>query len=182
MMDCWCTMPGDRKTFPELRLLFDSMLAQDNPYIQFENIHSHKAYYNISSRRNTACEDEELAANCSSSETEYEASSTSSGTLNGASAKGTAYDNLTPLLPPRTPPTETDDRQHYPLHIFPNQYVDTPIPFEHLTETENSTEEETTSSGRSSSCEHEITKISKKITSSGEIDMDINSTNDYTAE
>lgn len=119
-MECWSDLPGDRKTFPELRSLFDAMLAEDNPYIQFENINTHKPYYNTGSRRNTRCEEEEIAANLSSSEIDFEASSTS--TLNGASVNGGAYDNLIPLLPPETPPSDLEEQHNY----ITNQYVDTP--------------------------------------------------------
>ena len=127
MLDCWNESPADRRTFQELRSLFDAMLAEDNPYIQFENINMHKSYYNTGSRRNTACE-EELVANFSSSEIDFEASSTSTVTLNGASIKGGAYDNLTPLVPPESPPCDLEDdedEQNYSLHTK-NQYVDTP--------------------------------------------------------
>lgn len=123
-MECWSEFPGDRLTFPELRSFFDAMLAEDNPYIQFENINMHKPYYNTGSRRNTIC-DEEIKNNLSGSETDFEACSTSTVTLNGTSVNGRAYDNLTPLLPAETPPCDHEDQHKYSLHST-NQYVETP--------------------------------------------------------
>ena len=176
MTDCWCDMPGDRKTFRELRSLFDAMLAEDNPYIQFENINAHKPYYNVSSRRNTTCEGEELVTNFGSSEIAFEASSESNTTVNGASATGGAYDNLIPLLPPRTPSSSLEEQQDYHLHIFTNQYVDTPTTFEYLADLENSTEEEVLSIGRSPSCEADVSGLRKEKTRvSTEIPMEMNS-------
>ena len=141
MSECWNEYPEERKTFSELRSLFDAMLAEDSPYIQFENINAHQLYYNVGSRRNTKCED--AVANLSSSEAEFE-SSTSTITLNGASVNGGgAYDNLIPLLSRDTPPSDLDD-QGYPLHIA-NQYVDTPTTFktlEHDKENDQSNEDE----------------------------------------
>ena len=124
MMECWNEHPGDRKTFPELRSLFDAMLAEDNPYIQFENINMHKIYYNTGSRRNTRCE-EEMVANLSSSEIDFEASSISTVTLNEASVNERAYDNLTPLIPPESQPCDNEEKHKYPLNST-NQYVETP--------------------------------------------------------
>jgi len=132
MTDCWSEYPEDRKTFSELRSLFDAMLAEDSPYIQFENINAHQPYYNVGSRRNTRCEGEEVLPN-SGSEAGFE-SSTSTMTLNGASVNGgRAYDNIVPLLPRETPPSDLDD--HMTLHIE-NKYVETPTTFKSLNEGE----------------------------------------------
>lgn len=124
MMECWSDLPGDRNTFPELRSLFDAMLAEDNPYIQFENINTHKPYYNTGSRRNSRCE-EEIAVNLSSSELDFEASSVSTMTLTAASVNEGAYDNLIPLIPPETPTSDLEEQHNYVLHLT-NQYVETP--------------------------------------------------------
>lgn len=123
MLECWGENPNERKTFPELRSLFDAMLAENNPYIQFENINSHKPYYNTQqSQRNSRSEDDNTVA-LSESEIEFEASSTSTSTLNGASASG-AYDYLRPLVPNvEVPPAH--DEQGQALHVA-NPYVETP--------------------------------------------------------
>ena len=134
MTECWSEYPEDRRTFTELRSLFDAMLAEDSPYIQFENINIHKPYYNIGSRRNTKCEGEDIIANLSGSEMGFE-SSTSTMTLNGASVNGGAYDNLIPLLTRDTPPSDLEEQQSYNLHIA-NQYVDTPTTFKSLEQDE----------------------------------------------
>ena len=135
MAECWSEFPEDRKTFSELRSLFDAMLAEDSPYIQFENINVHKSYYNVGSRRNTKCEGDEVVPNLSGSETGFE-SSTSTMTLNGASVNGGgAYDNIIPLLARETPPSDLEEQQGYSLHIE-NKYVDTPTTFKPLNEEE----------------------------------------------
>ena len=48
MLDCWKENPAERPTFTNLRSIFDAMLQQDNPYIQFDNINTHKPYYDTS--------------------------------------------------------------------------------------------------------------------------------------
>jgi len=166
-------MPGNRKTFTELRSLFDAMLGEDNPYIQFENINTHKPYYNVSSKRNTRCE-EEFAAQQSSSEREFEASGGSSTTLNGASAFGSAYNNRAPLLSPGTPPTRMEEQLHdCSINMLTNEYVETPTTFDYLIDSG----EDTVSARSPSSIEDEVPSLSKdKIMSSGEIDMDPNTT------
>ena len=169
-MDCWHALPGNRKTFTELRSLFDALLGEDNPYIQFENINAHKSYYNVSSRRNTRCE-EEFEAQQSSSEGEFEVSRGSSTTLNGNSAFGSGYNNHAPLLAPETPPTRMEDHQHEcSANMLTNEYVETPTTFDCLIDSD-----EDTVSIRSSSIEVQIPILSKdEIMSSGEIDMELN--------
>lgn len=129
MLECWNDNPNDRKDFTELRSLFDAMLAEDNPYIQFENINAHKPYYNTShaqaqgqSHRNSASEDEQMVG-LSGSEIDFEPLSTSTSTLNGAPPTG-AYDFLRPLVPT----VEVSDaiEEHRKAIQAANPYVETP--------------------------------------------------------
>lgn len=133
MLECWNEDSKERKTFPELRSLFDAMLAENNPYIQFENINMHKPYYNTSttqqtqlqdssSQRNSRSEDEQMIG-LSESEIEFEASSTSTSTLNITSATS-AYDFLRPLVPNVEVPPVTDE--HGLMLQAANPYVETP--------------------------------------------------------
>jgi hypothetical protein len=136
MLECWNEDPNERKTFPELRSLFDAMLAENNPYIQFENINSHKPYYNATRRsqsqlpedagstppRNSRSEDENVVG-LSESEIDFEASSTSTSTLN-IPASESAYDYLRPLAPSVETPPATGELL---LVTNPaNPYVETP--------------------------------------------------------
>ena len=135
MLECWNEAPDERKTFPELRSLFDAMLAENNPYIQFENINTHKPYYNTSrqsqtqpettdsSLRNSRSEDENMIG-LSESEIDFEASSTSTSTLNIASSATGAYDYLRPIVPNVEVTTESEQ----PLQVAnpANPYVETP--------------------------------------------------------
>ncbi len=121
MLECWNENPNSRKTFPELRLLFDAMLAEENPYIQFDNINARKSYYNTrSSQRNSRVAEEDNTVALDESEAEFEASSTSTITFAGASA---AYDYLRASVPPNAEVTLDDHGQL--LHAA-NQYVETP--------------------------------------------------------
>lgn len=126
MLECWSEVPSERKTFPQLRSLFDAMLAKNNPYIQFDNINSHKPYYNAHSQRNSRVIDDESTTGVSGSEIEFEASSTSISTvtLNGASANG-AYDYLRPLVP-NTEVTAGTGLEDCGLLQAANPYVETP--------------------------------------------------------
>lgn len=175
MLECWNTDPNERKTFPELRSLFDAMLAENNPYIQFENINTHKPYYNTTataqshshsqnqSQRNSRSEDENMIG-MSESEIEFEDSSTSTSTLNGASATG-AYDYLRPLVPSEEM-TDTIEDHGQILHVA-NPYVETPT-FKFLMSQEGF---------RLSSFELELerTQQSEEMESSAEVQVEINS-------
>lgn len=134
MLECWNSDPNERKTFPELRSMFDAMLAENNPYIQFENINTHKPYYNTtrqgvvepegeSSQRDSRSEDENMIG-LSESEIDFEPTSTSTSTLNVASVAD-AYDYLRPLTPnAEVPPTVMDE--HGLVLQAANPYVETP--------------------------------------------------------
>lgn len=133
MLECWNEDPNGRKTFPEIRSLFDAMLAENNPYIQFENINTRKPYYNTtqkvqaeteiaSSQRNSRSEDENMVS-LSESEIDFEASSTSTSTLNIPSATS-AYDFLRPLVPNVEVTAATDE--HGLALQMANPYVETP--------------------------------------------------------
>lgn len=113
MQDCWQENPNDRPTFTDLRSQFDAMLTKDNPYIQFENINAHMPYYNSRlSRHDSHSDDERMLATSAS---DFEFSSSSSMTMNGATASG--YDYLQkPSLSQELPPEDTHS----------NPYVETP--------------------------------------------------------
>ena len=126
MLECWSEDPNERRTFSELRSLFDTLLAENNQYIQFDNINTHKPYYNTQSRRNSmmqqeGVEREEESSVVGLSESEI-STSTSIATLNGASASE-AYDYLRPLVPNAETVDNLDEEQV--LHMA-NPYVETP--------------------------------------------------------
>ena len=112
MQDCWLENPNDRPTFTDLRSQFDALLTKDNPYIQFENINAHMPYYNSRLSRHNSNSDDEHTLGISSSDIEF--SSSSSMTMNGATASG--YDYLKPILRPEPPPEDPHS----------NPYVETP--------------------------------------------------------
>ena len=112
------------------------------------------------SQRNSGLEDEG-AMGLSESEIDFEASSTSISTLNGASASG-AYDYLRPLVPNADPRLDVDDHGH--VH---NPYVETPT-FKYLMTHEGP---------EMSNFEQEMERIrqqAKEMGSSVEIQVDIN--------
>jgi hypothetical protein len=45
MCDCWQINPSDRPSFTGLRKEFESMLQEDNPYLDFSNLDNEKYYY-----------------------------------------------------------------------------------------------------------------------------------------
>ena len=45
MQKCWKETPDKRPTFSSLKTMFAEMLQESNPYIQLDNINTHKAYY-----------------------------------------------------------------------------------------------------------------------------------------
>ncbi len=51
MLSCWKENVPDQPSFADLQEMFDSMLAQDNPYINF-SIDPNKLYYNIDAEEN----------------------------------------------------------------------------------------------------------------------------------
>ncbi len=51
MLSCWKENVPDRPAFADLQEMFDSMLEQDNPYINF-SIDPDKLYYNIDAEEN----------------------------------------------------------------------------------------------------------------------------------
>ena len=122
MLECWSEDPDDRKTFPELRSLFDTMLAENNQYIQFDNINVHKPYYNTLSQRNSRLQEEEVESPVIGLSESEISISTSIATLNGASASE-AYDYLRPLVPAAETADVLDEQQA--LHMA-NHYVETP--------------------------------------------------------
>lgn len=167
MLECWSEDPCDRKTFPELRSLFDAMLAEDNPYIQFENINSHMPYYNTHSQRSSRCEDETvMTLSTSESETDMEVSSDSNVTINGASASG-VYDFLRPIVEPVEAPATLDENA-YTIQQAANPYVETPT-CKFLVNQD---------SVELSNFELELQQMqeSDEMESSGEIHVDINAT------
>ena len=116
MQECWMENPNDRPTFTDLRSQFDALLTKDNPYIQFENINAHMPYYNSQLSQHTThdshSDDERTLAISTTSDFEF--SSSSSMTMNGATASG--YDYLKPVLRQEPPPQDPHS----------NPYVETP--------------------------------------------------------
>ena len=113
MLDCWHEASEERPSFTQLRGIFDAMLAANNPYIQFDNINSHQPYYN----RMSSSEDGRTTGISSNTGSELPSSTSSSSvTLNGATASG--YDYLKPLVGP-----VVDESHGRPIT---NPYVDTP--------------------------------------------------------
>ena len=45
MQKCWHEVPEKRPTFTALKMMFAEMLQENSPYIQLDNINTHKAYY-----------------------------------------------------------------------------------------------------------------------------------------
>jgi len=165
MLECWSEDPNERKTFPELRSLFDAMLAENNPYIQFDNINTRKPYYNTQmSQRDSR--PEEAAAGLSESEIELTASSTSTITFSEAvTSSGGAYDYLRPLVPNvEVPPVLNEYGQALPMV---NPYVETPT-FKSLMNQE---------SLELSNFELELERMrhSEEMLSSAEVQVEINS-------
>ena len=112
MQECWMENPNDRPTFADLRSQFDALLTKDNPYIQFENINAHMPYYNSHHSQHNSHSDDERTLGISTSDFEF--SSSSSMTMNGATASG--YDYLKPVLRQEPPPQDPHS----------NPYVETP--------------------------------------------------------
>ena len=130
MLECWSEDPNERRTFPELHTLFDTMLAEDNQYIQFDNINMHKAYYNAphSQRSSRLLEiqqpEEEMESSVIGLSESEISTSTSTATLNGGGTTSSeAYDYLRPLVPNGEVPGGLDEEQA--LHMA-NMYVETP--------------------------------------------------------
>ena len=113
MQECWNDDSADRPTFTQLKAKFDTMLAEDNPYIQFDNINTHKPYYNSLS----SSSDEKMSGNESSQASGL--SPSSSATLQDSGICTSAYD----YLKPRVPEVHLEDSL---LHPIANPYVDTP--------------------------------------------------------
>ena len=113
MQECWNDDSTDRPTFTQLKAKFDVMLAEDNPYIQFDNINTHKPYYNSLS----SSSDEKMSGNESSQASGL--SPSSSATLQDSGICTSAYD----YLKPRVPEVHLEDSL---LHPIANPYVDTP--------------------------------------------------------
>ena len=116
MLDCWSDIPVDRPTFAQLKATFDTMLAEDNPYIQFDNINTCKSYYNGLSNPG-----EENSIEMSEIETS-EATGTSvssSVALRDSGICSNGYDYLKPRIP------EVNVEESL-LHPITNPYVDTP--------------------------------------------------------
>ena len=162
MLECWSDDPNDRKTFPKLRSLFDAMLAEDNPYIQFEGINTHKPYYNARSQRSSRFE-EEIITTSSELDTEFEASSTSIETLNEVSVTG-AYDFLRPIAT-TAEVSDTDVGHGIPTA---NPYVETPT-FKFLMNQDNF-------ELSNFDLDLEVIQQSDEMESSSEVQDDINST------
>ena len=110
MQDCWLENPNDRPTFADLRSQFDALLTKDNPYIQFENINAHMPYYNSHLTHRNSDDDGTLGLSTS----DFEFSSSSSVTMNGATASG--YDYVKPVVV----------MQEQPEDPHSNPYVETP--------------------------------------------------------
>ena len=112
MLDCWNADPMERPTFTQLRAKFDAMLAEDNPYIQFDTIDSHKPYYNSPSP-----EDERTIGISDIDEDISVNSEESSSTAQGASRSECEFPK------PNIPQVHIDQTLGNPV---PNPYVNTP--------------------------------------------------------
>ena len=118
MLDCWLEDPTQRPTFTALRSKFDAMLAEDNPYIQFDNINIHKPYYHRNT--NSDSDDTKTESISGSAENGMDSSYTSSSvTLSGTGAN--AYDTLSPITDEVASSIEESLKRP-----VPNMYVETP--------------------------------------------------------
>ena len=116
MLDCWSDIPDDRPTFAQLKAKFGTMLAEDNPYIQFDNINTCRSYYNGLS--NTGNENSVEMSEIETSEATG-ISASSSATLRDSGICSSGYD----YLKPRVPEVHLEESL---VHPVTNPYVDTP--------------------------------------------------------
>ena len=116
MLDCWSDIPDDRPTFAQLKAKFDTMLAEDNPYIQFDNINTCRSYYNGLSK--TGNENSVEMSEIETSEATG-TSASSSATLRDSGICSSGYD----YLKPRVPEVHLEESL---VHPVTNPYVDTP--------------------------------------------------------
>ena len=122
MLHCWQDESSRRPTFAELRSTFDTMLAEDNPYIQFDTINVHKPYY----QRGTDSESDGAKTEQLSTSSEERSSTDSFIPSSTTSVEGAAsaymYDTLSPVVNSSVD-NGFDDSPKRPI---PNAYVDTP--------------------------------------------------------
>ena len=117
MLNCWREDPTERPSFTKLRATFDAMLAEDNPYIQFDNINVHKPYYHQSNSSDS--DDVKMGISDEESSTDsYVPSSVPVPIVGGVAS---TYDRLNPVID-----TATNNHLEELKRPIANTYVDTP--------------------------------------------------------
>lgn len=99
------------------------MLAEDNPYIQFDTINVHKPYY----QHGTDSESDESKTEQLSTSSEERSSTTDSFTPSSTtSVEGAASAYMYDTLSPAVDSVVNDNFDDSPKRPIPNTYVDTP--------------------------------------------------------